>query len=81
MPLINANELTMVTIKNIITTAIKDVCNYKQRAVSITTVTFINKFQNKFRQTEIVEERIKRLIKNEAPKNKPFNVHAFYCLS
>ena len=81
MPLINANEITMVTIGNLITTSIKDVCDKKQRAVSIMTVAFINKFQNNCTKPGIIEERIKRLIKNEALKNKPFNGHAFYCLS
>ena len=75
MPLVNANEITMVTIRNLITTSIKDVCGKKKRAVSITTVAFINKFQNNCTQPEIIKERIKRLIKNEALKNKPFNGH------
>ena len=53
MLLINASETTMVTIDNLITTAIKDTTNKKQR---VTTVTFLNKTRNDLIQLEIIEE-------------------------
>ena len=53
MLLINASETTMVTIDNLITTAIKDATNKKQR---VTTVTFLNKTRNDLIQLEIIEE-------------------------
>ena len=43
----------MVTIDNLITTAIKDATNKKQR---VTTVTFLNKTRNDLIQLEIIEE-------------------------
>ena len=60
MLLINASETTMVTIDNLITTAIKDATNKKQR---VTTVTFLNKTRNDLIQLEIIEEIIKWFIK------------------
>ena len=63
MSLINASETTMVTIDNLITTAIKDATNKKQRAESITTVIFLNKTRNDLIQLEIIEEIIKWFIK------------------
>ena len=66
MSFINASEITMFTTGNLITTAIEDIPNEKQRAESITTVTFIKKTRNDPIQTEIIEERIKWFIKNGA---------------
>ena len=73
MSLINASETTMVIIDNLSTTAIKDATNKKQRAESITTVTFLNKTRNDLIQLEIIEEIIKWFIKIGAVINKPFN--------
>ena len=67
MSFINASEITMFTTGNLITTAIEDIPNKKQRAEPITTVTFIKKTRNDPIQTEIIEERIKWFIKNGAP--------------
>ena len=66
MSFINASEITMFTIGNLINTAIEDIPNKKQRAESITTVTFINKTRNNPIQPEIIEERVKWFIKNGA---------------
>ena len=43
MPLINANQISMITIDNLITTAIKDICNKKQRGNSITKNAFLTR--------------------------------------
>ena len=66
MSFINASEITMFTIGNLINTAIEDIPKKKQRAESITTVTFINKTRIDTIQSEIIEERIKWFIKNGA---------------
>ena len=66
MSFINASEITMFTIGNPINTAIEDIPNKKQRAESITTVTFINKTRIDTIQSEIIEERIKWFIKTGA---------------
>ena len=73
MSLINASEITMVTMDNLITTAIKDMPNKNQRTESIITVTFFNKTRNDLIQLEIIEERIKWFIKIGAVINKPFS--------
>ena len=80
MSLINANEITMAIIDNLITTGIKDIRDNKQRADFITTVTFINETRNDPIQPDINEETIEWLIKNGALINKTFNGHAFYHL-
>ena len=61
MSLINANQISMVTIDNLITTAIKDIHNKKQTANSITTNAFVNKTRNDSIQLETIKERIKLL--------------------
>lgn len=66
MSFINASEITMFTIGNLINTAIEDIPKKKQRAESITTVTSINKTRIDTIQSEIIEERIKWFIKNGA---------------
>ena len=66
MSFINASEITMFTIGNLINTAIEDIPKKKQRAESITAVTFINKTRIDTIQSEIIEERIKWFIKNGA---------------
>lgn len=66
MSFINASEITMFTIGNLINTAIEDIPKKKQRAESITTVTFVNKTRIDTIQSEIIEERIKWFIKNGA---------------
>ena len=66
MSFINASEITMFTIGNLINTAIEDIPKKKQRAESITTVTFINKTRIDTIQSEIIEERIKWFIKTGA---------------
>ena len=66
MSFINTSEITMFTIGNLINTAIEDIPKKKQRAESITTVTFINKTRIDTIQSEIIEERIKWFIKNGA---------------
>ena len=71
----------MVTIDNLVTTAIKVILNKNQRADSITTVAFMNKTRNYYIQPEMIEERIEWLIKNGTIINKPFNSHASYRLT
>lgn len=66
MSFINTSEITMFTIGNLINTAIEDIPKKKQRAESITTVTFVNKTRIDTIQSEIIEERIKWFIKNGA---------------
>ena len=61
MSLINANQISMVTIDNLITTAIKDIHNKKQTANSITTNAFVNKTRNDSIQLETIKERIELL--------------------
>ena len=63
MSLINANQISMVTIDNLITTAIKDIHNKKQTANSITTNAFVNKTRNDSIQLETIKERIELLKK------------------
>ena len=78
MSLTNANEITIVTIDNLITAAIKDICDKKQRANCITTVPFMNKTRNDPTKPEIIEEKNVWLINNGTVINKPFNSHVFY---
>ena len=61
MSLINANQISMVTIDNLITTAIKDIHNKKQTANSITTNAFVNKTRSDSIQLETIKERIELL--------------------
>ena len=63
MSLINANQISMVTIDNLITTAIKDIHNKKQTANSVTTNAFVNKTRNDSIQLETIKERIELLKK------------------
>ena len=61
MSIINANQISMVTIDNLITTAIKDIHNKKQTANSITTNAFVNKTRSDSIQLETIKERIELL--------------------
>ena len=71
----------MVTIDYLITSAIINILNKKQRANSITTIAFVNKTRNDPIQSEIIEKRIKWLIKNGTLINKPLNGNASYRLT
>ena len=63
MSLVNVNEISMVTIDNLITTAIKDISIKKKGHTSITTNAFINKTRNDSIQPEIIKEGIECLTK------------------